>query len=292
MIDTGDTDRAIARLQRALDDAYSRYAGSGESERVDGMATALEEALANEAPPLHAELLERLAEEFAEIALPCPVPPGVGDTGVRTTTSAGPDPALLGELSALRLEVERLRGAARRAPEPVRHVPSGLPEALLGADAHGVDAVLDPGRALSLVAELASFCADVGRAFLQGGTRGGGAQGDALAASLHGELAGTLPAGSVAARLGEIKQEVANQLEAVTMGCADGARQLLKELDPLVLEDGAREQLPRLGMFRDGELWKVYQRRHAELSNREDLYRAYFDGQIRKYQFRLRGSRS
>lgn len=281
---------ACARLERAADEAYSRYGGASETQRIDGIAAALEESLAREPEALRSVLLDTLAERFA--AAPLPQRP-----------ADGTDDASAAELAALRLEVERLRQGAQAPPggEGGSTPPPGILEALLGRDTARAseEAPLDVTNVAAVVEQLITFVMDLGRAFLSmgAGSKEGATvrQLDRLRQAVRGEVLGSAPSGSLATVLEELKHRVGAQLQALPMACNDGAQQLLRELDPLMLEDQAQEQAVKLGglrPFRHREAWEAFRKRHAELVSSEDLYRTYFDGPLRRALRRLQEARS
>jgi len=272
--------QAAARLERAVEEAHSRYAGAPESERTAGIATALRQALAAEPESLHSAALEQMVEWYPLIP-------------VRTD-----DPALAAELAELRGEVARLRQqkSAEPAPAPAAApIDRPLLEALLG---RGAEKEPTPAaeRVVGSVRALASLASDLARAFLAVTAKAGetALHADRFRTALRAELAGAQP-GALQALLDEIKLKVAGQLEAFPTACADGARQILKELDPLLMKDAAEEKkegvrLPGgLGrVFQHREWWEAFERRYAELVSSDDLYQAYFDGPLRRALYRLK----
>jgi hypothetical protein len=276
MDDELDLNRTAVKLERAADEAHSRYAGSPESERIDGIVAALREALGGEPETAHSALLDRMAEWYP------PVPPRIDD------------PAAAAELLALRAEVERLRQQPSIPPPRGDFDTASLLEALLGRDAERVtrEGGADADRITAIVQLLASFATDLAKGFLGAAGKAGetAIHLDRFKSTLRGELSGKSPAGSLKTLLDEIKLKVAAQLEAVPTACSDGARQILKELDPLVLQDQAGEKGVRIAglrPFQHRELWETFQRRHAELMSAEDLYQTYFDGPLRRALYRL-----
>lgn len=284
MSEAGQIKSACARLERAADEAYSRYGGVPEAQRIDGIAAALEESLAGEPEARRAALLEMLAERFAA----CPLP---------QLPRAETDDASAAELAALRLEVERLHAVQDRAGgEAVRTPPPEIVEVLLGREAARLaeEGPLAVANVAGVVQQLVTFVMDLGRAFLGmgAGSHDGGTvrQLDRLRQAVRGEVLGSGQAGSLATVLEELKLQVGVQLQALPVACNDGAQQLLKELDPLMLEDQAQEQALKLGglrPFRHREAWEAFRKRHAELVSSEDLYRTYFDGPLRRALRRL-----
>ena len=280
MSEERDVVQAAARLERAAEEAHSRYAGASQSERAAGIATALREALAAEPEALQSPVLEQMVEWYPLIP-------------VRTD-----DPALAAELTELRAEVQRLRqqqSAAPAAPAPPSSIDRSLLEALLGRGAEK-EATPPPERVVASVRALAALAADLARAFLAITAKAGetALHADRFRTALRGELAGTQPAGSLQALLDEIKLKVAGQLEAFPTACADGARQILKELDPLLLKDAADESKQGVRLpggfrpFQFREWWETFEKRHAELTASDDLYQTYFDGPLRRALYRLK----
>jgi hypothetical protein len=273
--------QAAARLERAVEEAHSRYAGASESERTAGIATALRQALAAEPEAVHSAALEQMVEWYPLIP-------------VRTD-----DPALAAELGELRAEVQRLRQERSATPAAAPAAPSSvdraLLEALLGRGAEK-EATPPPERIVASVRALTALAADLARAFLAITAKAGetGLHADRFRTALRGELAGTQPAGSLQALLDEIKLKVAGQLEAFPTACADGARQILKELDPLLLKDQADEKKEGVRLpggfrpFQHREWWETFEKRHAELTASDDLYQTYFDGPLRRALYRLK----
>jgi hypothetical protein len=280
-----DVKRGVERLQRSIDEAYSRYAGAGEKERIDGIAMALQGALIDETAALQPALLDALAEAY-ETPDPEPAAPQI-DAG-RTA-----------ELAALRLEIDRLERQQHRPSAAAASTSPALAEVLLGRDAERNGDVQQPDEAIvaSVVQALVGFAVDLGLGFLATGTKPGDTarHRDHIKSTIRGELLGSLPAGSLADLLGHIKSNVGVQLQAFPKACADGARQMLKELDPLVLEDRASEggalAVGGFRPFRHREAWEMFCKKYQELASSEDLFRTYFDGPLQKHLFRLRESK-
>jgi hypothetical protein len=283
MSSAADLERAAARLERALDEAFSRYAGAGEDERVGGMAAALQAALAGEPGAMQAALLETLAARVAPSESPMP----------EVVTSVTASPESTAELAVLRQRVQELEAQAATA-DAGGSGDTRILDALLGAEARTLAPEQRPApeRLAAVVQLLTAFAVDLARAFLAAADRRGDTarQVDRFRAALRGELAGG--GQGLAPLLDEIKHTLATQVEALPIACVKGAQQMLKELDPLVIEDQASEsggrQFGGLRPFKYRELWETFEKRHTELMSSEDLYRTYFDGPLRSALYRLR----
>ena len=278
MSDSQDIQRAATRVERAIDEAHSRFAGAPEADRVQGMAAAVRHALASEAKDVQSEILSRLRELYPRLE------------------PRAEDPATAAELERLRGELESARRQPPQAPAPAPRAAAdaaGLVTALLGTEGgRGGDMAADAERAVDVVRSLSAFALDLGRAFLGAAAKAGETMlhVDRFKAALRGELAGTQPAGTVAKLLDEVKLRVAGQIEAFPTACTDGARQMLKELDPLVIQDQAQGDAAKRGgfrLFQHRELWEAYQRRYDELMAAEDLFQTFFDGPLRRALYRL-----
>ena len=270
-----EIERILARTERAMDEAYSRFARADESQRVDGVASALQRAIESVPADLQPVILELLGDRYEA-------------SGPRTD-----DTALAAELALLRAETERLR-AERQATQGRQRPDAMVLQALLGAD--GMDAPgngsADAEQVSAAVRELVVFSLDLARGFLGSVETANGASENAerwrrgLQAQLRGE-----PGEPLAALLEETKMSIVALLQGIPSACRDGAKQLLKELDPLLLEYQARDSGKQilgfqLSHFRD--LWQAFQRRYAELFGDDDLYEAYFAGPLKKARFQLR----
>lgn len=272
MSEADETDRALARLERAVDEAYSRYARAAEAERIDGMAAALREALSSEPATSHDTLLRLMADRYQSAP-------------TRSATGGALD-----EIRHLRAELASLRQSA--IAEPVRQpaADAALLRGLLGRDADRLPAgaPADAAQMVAVIEQLTKLALDLAKAFLTDGDKqhdDTGRHVDRFRTTLLGELSGTLPTGSFGALLDEIRRTVAAPLEAFPGACDAGARQILRELDPLVLDDEATESGVRVmgyRPFRLREIWDKFQQRHQELSASEDLYGTYFDAPLRK----------
>jgi len=274
-LDERQLDRAVLRVERAVDEAYSRHAGALERDRIDGMSEVLRQALAAEPEALRPLVLERMFEHCQQ------------------STLVTEDSKLAKEVVALRAEVERLR-QARETPVAIPAASGAVLRALLGTAAGEIASrnAVDEDRVAALVQALASFAADLARAFL--GTADKSREltpAEPLRETLDAELSGRRGAGSFAALLEQIKYKIGAQLEVFSRACEEGAQHILRELEPLVLEDQAREaEQSVLGYrpFHYREAWQVFQRRYEELVSSSDLYETYFDGPLRKALFKLR----
>jgi len=257
----------VARLQRALDEAYARYAEVDEEARVQGLVEALHRALAVEPQAERTILLDQLS------------------AGVTAPTAPRPgSPVQQHEVEELRAEVERLRVAlaqASHAPQPNASA-QAIQAALIGAEA-GVSRI-DEARVAAVVQALTSFATDLVKAFLSLPERRGDSvvQVDRFRGALRGELLGTAESGATERVLQETKVRIAKQMDAFLVACVKGARNLLNELDPVVLEEFSKEAgRDFLGMFRHQKMWEAFERRHRELAGADDLYDTYFDGAFR-----------
>lgn len=268
---------AVQRAERALDEAYSRYAGLEESVRLAGLEEALEQALASEPAPLRLVLLDQLEERHA---LPA--------ENARVEVLQ-PPPTNTAELNALRSEVERLRVAlAAAATAAPADADRALLRALIGGEADRLTNTVDAARAARVVQALATFARDMVKGFLSDPSKAGDSvvQLDRLRSSLGGELSGSLASGSVEALLNEVTRRVGVQLEAFSVACERGAKSLLNELGPQVIEDTSGDP----GIFGKSfkTLWEAFARRQRELVDTDDLFESYFDPALRNAIYQLR----
>jgi hypothetical protein len=257
---------AIARIERALDEAYSRYAGLDEQARVDGLTEALHEALASEPGVTRIALLDQLDKRTAPVLTPVAEQPNQAS------------PAQLAEVQELRREIERLRQVQSEAvPAASTGAERAVVMALAGGEVERLGGSVDGARLAGVVQALAAFARDMVKGFLsEPGKRGDSiVQLDRFHSTVRGELAASLPAGSTAALLGETTQRVGIQLEAFSVACGRGARSLLDELGPELLEDLCGEG--GFGPFKYRSMWETFVRRHRELADAPDLFETYFD---------------
>lgn len=266
----------VARVERALDEAYSRYAGLDEESRVEGLAEALQQALASEPEATHADLLDHLARRHT-------LPPA--------SSSNPPSQAMAtnaAELEDLRREIERLRQAqsAVVVAEPAA-LDRGVLEVLLGADAQRLESSVDPARVAGVVKALTAFAVDLVKGFLSAPGRQGDSivQLDRFRNAVRAELSAASPAGGTDALLEETKRRIGVQLEAFSVACSRGAKSLLDELGPEVLEDLCGDG--GFGPFKYRGMWETFVRRHRELADAEDLFETYFDPALRNAMFQL-----
>jgi hypothetical protein len=273
--DVKELERTVARLERAMDDAYSRYAPTAEEERIAGITTALRTAVLSVPGPLRAISLELLADRC------------------EPASSARADPSASAELVLLRAEVEQLRAQAvardKRAGQAVL-------EALIGADraiAFGDDEP-DSARIGEAVRLLTNFALDLAKAFIAATDQKGGADQavnrlrEALRAEVRGE-----PGVRLATVLDEIRRNIGVELQAFRVACQDGVQEMLRQFDPLLLELQTSKRkggVRILGLrpFRFRELWEALQQRRTEMATDEDLYQTFFDGPLRRARERLR----
>lgn len=260
----------LGRLQRSLDEAYTRYAGEDEESRVEGLVEALGRALALEPEEARAALLEEL---------------GAGYVAPPEAHAHVAHAAATSEIDALREEIERLRAA----PPPPRAgaTENAVVEALLGG---GLDPreVADPTRVAGAVRALAIFAMDLIKGFLSTSDPGSSlVQLDRFRAALRGELQGASPAGTTAALLEETKLAIGLQAQAFTIACVRGAKGMLSELDPVFLEDLSAGG-GFLGIGKHQKMWETFEKHHRELLSSDDLYDTYFDGAFRAALLDLR----
>jgi hypothetical protein len=273
--DIKELERTVARLERTMDDAYSRYAPTAEEDRTAGVAAALRTALLSAPESLRAISLELLADRYE---------PG---------STAPEDPTAAAEIVVLRAEVERLQSEQAAREE---RADDDLVAALVGPD--GARALGDDGpdmrRLANAVRLLTNFSVDLAKAFLAAADQKGAAEQavarlrDSLRAELQGE-----PGGRLAAILDEIRRNVGVELQAFRDACQNGAQELLRQFDPLLfdLQTNKRKGGVRIFGFRPfrfRELWQALQLRRTELVNDEDLYQTFFDGPLRRARVQLR----
>jgi hypothetical protein len=265
----------IARIQRTVDDAYSRYAGLEEQARVDGLTDALLQALGAEPAAMRAAALDFLERENAVAA--------VGPS------AAPPAPAVANaEVEELRRELERLRQAPATAATPSPGAPDGgVVDALLGADAERFAGSVDPTRIAGVVQALAAFAVDMVKGFLSAPDRPGDSfvQLDRFRTAVRGELTGSGAAGSTRSLLAETTRRVGVQLEAFSVACERGAKSLLGEISPELLEDQRGEG--GFGPFKYRGMWETFARRHRELTDSGDLFENFFDPALRNAMYQL-----
>lgn len=267
---------AIARVERALDEAYSRYAGLDEQARVDGLAEALQQALAAEPEAARVALLDQLEKRTA-------LAPASA-----SSAPSQPPPANAAEMEELRREIERLRHAQAAA---VTAASTGADRAvlmaLLGGEVDRLGSSVDAARVAGVVQALVAFARDMVKGFLSApGKRGDSiVQLDRFHSAVRGELSGSLAGGSAAALLGETTQRVGIQFEAFSIACARGAKSLLDELGPELLEDLCGEG--GFGPFKYRGIWETFVRRHRELADAQDLFETYFDPALVNAMYQL-----
>jgi len=259
MSELKEIERAAHRLERAMDEAYSRYLGVDEEQRIEGVAAALRSTLESVPENARPFLLEMLAERYE------PDTPRVDDRAAA-------------EVAALKIENERLRreldaAERRRASSP------GVAAALLGEAARSAGA-LDEERVAAVVRALREFTQTLAENLLAPpGKRAAKQQaGERVQQALSAQLGGD--EGAWNALLEDLKKAIAAHLRAVQPACLEGGRFLLQQLDPAVLEgeEGVAQNKWLGGVLgmRERELFRAFERRYAKLVRDEDLYETYF----------------
>ena len=276
MSDAAAEREAIARVERALDETYSRHAGLDEQARVDALAEALQQALASEPEAARVALLDQLERRNA---------PAPASSASEPSQSPAANAA---ELEELRREIERLRQApSAAATAPSTGADRAVLMALLGGEAERLGSGVDAARVAGVVQALTAFARDLVKGFLsEPGKRGDSiVQLDRFHSAVRGELSGSLAGGSTSALLGEATRRVGVQLEAFSVACARGAKSLLDELGPELLEDQCGEG--GFGPFKYRGMWETFVRRQRELADASDLFETYFDPALRNAMYQL-----
>jgi hypothetical protein len=255
-----EIERAAHRLERAMDEAYSRYLGVDEEQRIEGVAAALRNTLESVPENARPFLLEMLAERYE------PDAPRADDRAAA-------------EIAALKMENEQLRREVEAAQRRRMSSP-GVAEALLGAAARGGGG-LDEERVAAAVRAVREFIQTLAENLLQPpGKRVAKQQvGERVQQALTAQLSGGDDA-AWGALLDDLKKAIAAHLGAVRPACREGGLFLLQQLDPAVLEaeEGVAQANWLGGVLgsRERELFRAFERRYARLVRDEELYETYF----------------
>lgn len=272
MSDLKEIERAAARLERAMDEAYSRYLGADEAARTAGVADALRHALDDVPESLRRFLLEMLAERYE---------PDAPRTDERAAI----------EIASLRSENQRLEAEVLTL-ERAQQASAGLVAALLGEAATVEWPEVDAHRAHALIAATQAFVQTLAESLLVAPGRRGAkpAVTERVQGALTAQLSGEQP-DAWDALLAELKSAIAAHLGAVRPACREGGAFLLQQLDPMVLEAdesiGQAQGLGALFANKERELWRVFERRHARLVKDEELYETYFSPYYNKWLHEL-----
>ncbi len=250
-----------------MHEAFCRLSNQSADVQVDGVALAILRALEDVPAPLRAIVVEMLSDLNT-------MPPGRVE-----------DRDLLAEIASLRAyHAQRdtdAAGADRK--DATAGELNRLVEEVFGQGAASSTADVTMQGLTSAIELLCGFVEDLTKAFgSPGGRRGKSPDGygDALKSVLLAQLSEDQQLGQY---LDSLKARVGTLALNLPRICANGARSLLEELEPAVVEDVARSAgRVGIGPFKYRDLWLAFERRYTELVSEEGLYERYFDGHLKR----------
>jgi hypothetical protein len=277
------SEQAALRLRATLEELLDRHADTGEAARSEALVRSLRHEAAALPGKSKAAVLTALRALYPDDPTPAASAGGTSATQRR----------LEQEIARLRDALAEARAAAGAAaaaapaqappPAPAGEFARRMASVLVG----GADAAAGPEaeeRIAGIVGVLQGFAAGLARTYLGATAEPDRTMAGHFQAVLADEIAGRRPAGSVEALLEQIRRQIGAQLVAFREACDAGAQNLLKQISPHAVADGAKEGVKFAGMrpFWHRECWERFEARWEDLRTSDNLYETYFDGAFRR----------